>query len=133
MKLIFFLMATAVWLTASLGLAQDRPSEQGYVWRGALLRPPLLASTPETSTGWWRLGKKKKNVVVVVGAASWKTTIGFFARIRAFYDPTGVSSGNSTASSYTNPYGFGQQNSDNLSVQLQEPSEFRPTLTTRFF
>jgi len=43
-----------------------------------------------------------------------------FARIRAFYDPTGVSSGNSTASSYTNPYGFGQQNSDNLSVQLQE-------------
>lgn len=43
-----------------------------------------------------------------------------FARIRTFYDPTGVSSGNSTASSYTNPYGFGQQNSDNLSVQLQE-------------
>ena len=43
-----------------------------------------------------------------------------FARIRTFYDPTGVSSGNSTASSYTNPYGFGQKNSDNLSVQLQE-------------
>lgn len=43
-----------------------------------------------------------------------------FARIRAFYDPTGVSSGNPTASSYTNPYGFGLQNSDNLSVQLQE-------------
>jgi len=43
-----------------------------------------------------------------------------FARIRAFYDPTGVSSGNPNASSYTNPYGFGLQNSDNLSVQLQE-------------
>lgn len=43
-----------------------------------------------------------------------------FARIRAFYDPTGVSSGSPTASSYTNPYGFGLQNSDNLSVQLQE-------------
>src|SRR5580658_560300 len=43
-----------------------------------------------------------------------------FARIRTFYDPTGVSSGNPTTSSYTNPYGFGQQNSDNLSVQLQE-------------
>ncbi len=43
-----------------------------------------------------------------------------FARIRAFYDPTGVSSGNPTASTYTNPYGFGTQTSDNLSVELQE-------------
>ncbi len=43
-----------------------------------------------------------------------------FARLRAFYDPTGVSSGSSSSSSYVNPYGFGAQNSDNLSVQLQE-------------
>jgi hypothetical protein len=43
-----------------------------------------------------------------------------FARIRAFYDPTGVSSGNPNASTYTNPYGYGTQTSDNLSVQLQE-------------
>ncbi len=43
-----------------------------------------------------------------------------FVRLRTFYDPTGVSSGSVTASSYVNPYGFGQQNSDNLSVQLQE-------------
>ncbi len=43
-----------------------------------------------------------------------------FARIRTFYDPTGVSSGNPTTSSYTNPYGFSNGTSDNLSVQLQE-------------
>ncbi len=43
-----------------------------------------------------------------------------FARIRTFYDPTGISSGNPTASSYTNPYGFGNGTSDNLSTQLQE-------------
>jgi hypothetical protein len=43
-----------------------------------------------------------------------------FAKIRAFYDPTGVSSGNPTLSSYTNPYGFGNGTSDNLSVTLQE-------------
>ncbi|HUO58757.1 MAG TPA: hypothetical protein VMV05_11335 [bacterium] len=43
-----------------------------------------------------------------------------FARIRAFYDPTGVSSGSPTANSYTNPYGFGNGTSDNLNVSLQE-------------
>ena len=43
-----------------------------------------------------------------------------FARIRAFYDPTGLSSGSPSASSYTNPYGFSSGNSDNLSVNLQE-------------
>jgi hypothetical protein len=43
-----------------------------------------------------------------------------FARIRTFYDPTGLSSGTPTASSYTNPYGLGNGTSDNLSTQLQE-------------
>jgi hypothetical protein len=44
-----------------------------------------------------------------------------FARIRTFYDPTGVSSGNPSATaSYTNPYGFGNGTSDNLSTTLQE-------------
>ncbi len=43
-----------------------------------------------------------------------------FARIRTFYDPTGLSSGNPNDSSYTNPYGFGNGTSDNLSTQLQE-------------
>lgn len=43
-----------------------------------------------------------------------------FARIRTFYDPTGLSSGNPNASTYVNPYGFGNQESDNLSTQLQE-------------
>jgi len=44
----------------------------------------------------------------------------FFARIRTFYDPTGVSSGNPSLASYTNPYGFGNGTSDNLEVDLQE-------------
>jgi hypothetical protein len=44
-----------------------------------------------------------------------------FARLRTFYDPTGISSGNPTsASSFTNPYGFGSGTSDNLSVSLDE-------------
>jgi hypothetical protein len=43
-----------------------------------------------------------------------------FGKIRAFYDPTGVSSGNATSASYTNPYGFGNASSDNLAVNLQE-------------
>jgi hypothetical protein len=43
-----------------------------------------------------------------------------FARLRTFYDPTGVSSGNPNVASYVNPYGIGSQTSDNISVQLQE-------------
>jgi hypothetical protein len=43
-----------------------------------------------------------------------------FARIRAFYDPTGISSGNPNDVTYTNPYGFGNGTSDNLQVDLQE-------------
>lgn len=44
-----------------------------------------------------------------------------FARLRTFYDPTGISSGNPTsASNFTNPYGFGNGTSDNLSIGLDE-------------
>ena len=48
-----------------------------------------------------------------------------FARIRAFYDPTGISSGNpssssATISNLTNPYGFGTGTSDNFNTSLQE-------------
>ncbi len=43
-----------------------------------------------------------------------------FARVRSYYDPTGLTGGNTNASSFTNPYGFGNGSSDNLSVSLQE-------------
>jgi hypothetical protein len=43
-----------------------------------------------------------------------------FGRIRAFYDPTGISGGTPGVASLTNPYGFGNGLSDNLSVSLQE-------------
>ncbi len=43
-----------------------------------------------------------------------------FARIRTFYDPTGISGGTPGFSSLTNPYGFGTGTSDNLSITLQE-------------
>ena len=43
-----------------------------------------------------------------------------FGRIRTFYDPTGISSGNPNDVTYTNPYGFGNGTSDNLQIELQE-------------
>jgi hypothetical protein len=43
-----------------------------------------------------------------------------FARIRTFFDPTGVSGGTPNFASLTNPYGFGTGTNENLSTSLQE-------------
>jgi hypothetical protein len=43
-----------------------------------------------------------------------------FARIRTFYDPTGVTGGTPNISTLSNPYGFGNGSSDNISISLQE-------------
>src|SRR5581483_7163838 len=43
-----------------------------------------------------------------------------FARLRAFYDPTGISGGTPAQASLTNPYGFGSGTNENLQVSLQE-------------
>ena len=43
-----------------------------------------------------------------------------FARIRTFYDPTGLTGGNLNTVSFTNPYGISNGNSDNLQTSLQE-------------
>ena len=46
-----------------------------------------------------------------------------FARIRTYYDPSGLTGGSpnfSTSTNLLNPYGFGNGTSDNLTISLQE-------------
>lgn len=55
-----------------------------------------------------------------------------FARIRTFYDPTGISGGTPNVSTLTNPYGFGNGNSDDLAISLQE-LRFSANITHQVF
>ena len=43
-----------------------------------------------------------------------------FARVRTFYDPTGISGGTPNVGSLSNPYGFGTGTNENLQISLQE-------------
>ena len=82
------------------------PAKRTFTYKTACPFPPTPPPTPTCSFSTWTRNLKTTPASSPVSAPS--------------TDPTGLSGGNTSNVSYTNPYGFGNGTSDNLQVDLQE-------------